>query len=699
MKVLSPPTFFQYGPLRRAFALLFALIIGFLTVVAVPASAQNPTGVTPSAAPSSEAASANNPESGSGGEAADPESGATMLVLDSSGSMNVQDAGAQTRLDAAKDATKKFVSELGGTIPLGLVTYGGTVDESPENQEAGCQDIHVVSGPKEDVGDSFTGPIDALQAKGYTPIGDSLKKAAEELGGQHGTIVLVSDGIDTCAPPPVCEVAKELHDQGVDLVINTIGFNVDEEARKELSCIADAAGGEYLDADDADSLAAMIKKAAGRAADIYQSDVEQIEGSEDISQPTQLPRWESGEDFIFRAQLEPPTNGGEDTHKDFHAESWSIPVKPGERYVASIYKTLDGAVVKPRSLDLSVFFGDGSEPPTGNHGGEQGSIECTVDQDEFHTSIRTDALPSASAFTREMGSEKCPSDELVLTAKRAMNYKAEEPLDVEILLHRIDPVSNMDELVSGLDSEVEGELHANFEGAEKIRAASWFGDAIELESGDTIETDIVRGEAQVFKVPMKEGQQLAAALKVGEMSDENALKYSSLNLEILNPARERAGDNDYMSALNEGQEVAAHSVIPTAFANRFGQSQANGQGAQANWLEGDYYILVTLDAGTGSEKEDEVFDGKRDTVKYALTTKVLGEPIQGPIYEPVKDQTEDPKSDGDKEMKDKTDQAASADEDKGFGLGILGYLLAAALGIIALAVVILVLILLRGRSN
>lgn len=688
MKAFSPPSSFPQGLSRGVFAILAALFIAFLSVASIPAFAQNPTGVTPSAEPSSEATSNVG--------AADSQSGATMLVLDSSGSMNAQDAGGQTRLDAAKDATKKFVSELGGTIPLGLVTYGGTVDEAPENQETGCQDIHLVSGPKEDVGDSFTGPIDALQAKGYTPIGDSLKKAAEELGGQHGTIVLVSDGIDTCAPPPVCEVAKDLHEQGIDLVINTIGFNVDEEARKELSCIADAAGGEYLDADDADSLAAMIKKAAGRAADIYQSDVEQIEGSEDISQPTPLPRWESGEDFIFRAQLEPPTNGGEDTHKDFHAESWSIPVKPGERYVATIYKTLDGAVVKPQSLGMSVFFGDGSEPPTGNHGGEQGSIECTADRDPFHTSIRTDALPSASAFTREMGSEKCPSDELVLTAMRAMTYKTGEPLDVEILLHRIDPVSNMDELVSGLNSEVEGELHANFEGAEKLRAASWFADAIELKSGDTIETDIVRGEAQVFKVPMKEGQQLAAALKVGEMSDENALKYSALNLEILNPARERAGDNDSMSALNEGQELAAHSVTPTAFANRFGQSQANGQEAQANWLEGDYYILVTLDAGTGSEKEDEASDSKRDTVKYALTTKVLGEPIQGPIYEPVKEKTEAPESDGDE---GNVDQAASADKDKGIGLGILGYLLAAALGIIALAVVILVVILLRGRSN
>ncbi len=696
MRAFAPFLPSRQSAVRTFFAVFAVALLALLSAIAVPAFAQNPTGVTRSEEPSS--ASAADSESAPSGDSAEAQSGATMLVLDSSGSMNVQDAGGQTRLDAAKDATKNFVSELGGTIPLGLVTYGGTVDEAPENQEAGCRDIHVVSGPKEDVGDSFTGPIDDLQAKGYTPIGDSLKKAAEELGGQHGTIVLVSDGIDTCAPPPVCEVAKELHEQGVDLVINTIGFNVDEEARKELSCIADAAGGEYLDAGDADSLAAMIKKAAGRAADIYKSDVEQIEGSEDISQPTQLPRWKSGEDFIFRAQLDAPPNGGEDSHKDFHAESWSIPVKPGERYVASIYKTLDGAVVRPRSLGMKVFFGDGAEPPTGNHGGEQGSIECTADQDQFHTSIRSDALPSASAFTREMGSEKCPDDEIVLTAMRAMTYKADEPLDVEILVRRIDPVTNIDDLVSGLDSEIEGELHANFEGAEKVRAASWFADATELQSGNTIETDIVRGEAQVFKVPVKEGQQLAAALKMGEMSDENALKYSALNLEILNPARERAGNNDSVSAVNEGQEIAAHSITPTAFANRFGQGRPNGQGAQANWLEGDYYVLVTLDGGTDSENEDEVLDGKRDTLKYALTTKVLGDPIQGPIYEPVKDKTEAPKSD-EEGAKDKTDQAASADEDKVLGLGTLGFLLAAALGIIALAVIILVVILLRGRSR
>ena len=679
--------------LLALFSVTVLFLLSALGTAGIPARAQNPTGVPGSDSPASESPSAPPSEDAAPVE---ENSGATMLVLDSSGSMNVQDAGGQTRLDAAKDATKSFVNELGSTIPLGLVTYGGTVDEAPENQEEGCRDIHVVSGPKKDVGDSFTGPIDALQAKGYTPIGDSLKKAAEELGGQHGTIVLVSDGIDTCAPPPVCEVAKELHEQGVDLVINTIGFNVDEEARKELSCIADAAGGEYLDAADADSLAAMIKKAAGRAADIYQSDVEQIEGSEDISQPTELPRWESGEDFIFRAELDAPPNGGEDSRTDFHAESWSIPVKPGEHYVATMYKTLEGAVGSPDSLKMKTFFGDGTEPPTGTHGGDEGSDECTADRDLASTGNISDALPSASAYTYEIGSENCQGD-LVLTAMRAGEYKVDEPIDVEIVLHRVDPVSNKDDLVSGLSSELDGELHANANGAEQMAPGNWFNNAAELRNDQTIETDIVQGEAHVYKVPIKEGQQLAAAIKAGEISDEQALQYSGLDVSILNPVREKAGKRESMIWPNEGDEGFASASVPTAFSNRYSSNAANSYG-NANWLEGDYYIVVTLDKGRESGESEDNPSDKRATMKYYLTSKVLGEPIQGPKYEPVSDKTEEPEpSDGNKT--EAKDQARGADNKSGKTLSGLLYALGAAGVILLIALIVLVAFLLRGRGR
>lgn len=70
-----------------------------------------------------------------------------MLVLDSSGSMVTPDAGGQSRSDAAKEATNQFIDELAGTLDLGLVTYGGNTGETPEDYEAGCQDITVVRGP------------------------------------------------------------------------------------------------------------------------------------------------------------------------------------------------------------------------------------------------------------------------------------------------------------------------------------------------------------------------------------------------------------------------------------------------------------------------------------------------------------------------------------------------------------------------
>ena len=57
----------------------------------------------------------------------------TMVVFDSSGSMITNDAGGQTRIDAAKDAARTFITEAGDDAPLGLVTYGGNTGEAPED--------------------------------------------------------------------------------------------------------------------------------------------------------------------------------------------------------------------------------------------------------------------------------------------------------------------------------------------------------------------------------------------------------------------------------------------------------------------------------------------------------------------------------------------------------------------------------------
>src|SRR5699024_3726989 len=100
--------------------------------------------------------------------------------------------------------------------------------------------------------------------------------------------ILVSDGIDTCAPPPPCEVAAELNDAGVDLTLHAIGFKVDAEARADLECIAEEGGGTYADAEDAEELAAEMERAAMRGMRGYETAGAEVEGGATPMQATEI---------------------------------------------------------------------------------------------------------------------------------------------------------------------------------------------------------------------------------------------------------------------------------------------------------------------------------------------------------------------------------------------------------------------------
>ena len=86
--------------------------------------------------------------------------------------------------------------------------------------------------------------IERVQARGWTPVGSSLRAAEQDLPASgERTVVLVSDGIDSCAPPDPCDVARELARRGTHLTVHTIGFQIDGQARAQLQCIAEATGG------------------------------------------------------------------------------------------------------------------------------------------------------------------------------------------------------------------------------------------------------------------------------------------------------------------------------------------------------------------------------------------------------------------------------------------------------------------------
>lgn len=183
-----------------------------------------------------------------------------ILILDASGSMWGR-VGDQTKIAAARQAVDSILSKWSPSDRLGLIAYG-------HRAKADCRDIEMVVpvGPFDPA--RIRGAVNALNPKGKTPIADSLRAAASSLNTAQGkgTVVLVSDGIETCVADP-CAVAAELKKAGVGLVTHVIGFDVaDPAAKAQLQCIARATGGVYLDARDASSL----ENALGRAVEAAQ---------------------------------------------------------------------------------------------------------------------------------------------------------------------------------------------------------------------------------------------------------------------------------------------------------------------------------------------------------------------------------------------------------------------------------------------
>ncbi|EQM33267.1 VWA domain-containing protein [Rhodococcus erythropolis] len=185
----------------------------------------------------------------------------SIIVLDASGSMKQDDAPGP-RIDAAKNAIHTLVSGLPDDTALGLIAYGTATGSSDAEKDEGCRDIKTVVplGPLDR--NAFAAGIDGLSASGYTPIMAALQQAAAALptDGER-TIILVSDGEDTCSTEPPCESTEAIpHDP--DLTIHTIGFKLDAAASGQLKCIADATGGMAIDAANAAQLTARLAVAS-----------------------------------------------------------------------------------------------------------------------------------------------------------------------------------------------------------------------------------------------------------------------------------------------------------------------------------------------------------------------------------------------------------------------------------------------------
>jgi hypothetical protein len=183
-----------------------------------------------------------------------------LFVLDASGSMAKRNNG-ETQIDTARKSLKSALTEIPADINVGLRVYAHRVPQN--NKEESCKDSELLIPISNDGRTRIPQAIDQISVKGYTPIAYSLLQSKNDFDitrESEKTIILLSDGEETCGGDPVATV-KQLLAEGFKVKIHSIGFMVDANTAAQLKAIAEATGGKYFDAKSSDELTKVFKEA------------------------------------------------------------------------------------------------------------------------------------------------------------------------------------------------------------------------------------------------------------------------------------------------------------------------------------------------------------------------------------------------------------------------------------------------------
>lgn len=194
-----------------------------------------------------------------------------MIVFDGSGSMaemgfnNID----EPRIFEARRAMAQAIPQIADLRRLGLVIYGPGGPDS-------CAGLDLRFAPLRNAAGRILSDINGLQPAGDTALTQAVALAAKTLraGAKPGTIVLVTDGKETCGGAP-CQLAAELVATSYDLTIHVIGFKVRgdrfswsqtsdyQQSVSVARCLAERTGGLYLGAETVDDLVSALRKTLG----------------------------------------------------------------------------------------------------------------------------------------------------------------------------------------------------------------------------------------------------------------------------------------------------------------------------------------------------------------------------------------------------------------------------------------------------
>ncbi|ASR35571.1 hypothetical protein BAY61_11815 [Prauserella marina] len=503
-----------------------------------------------------------------------------MVTLDASGSMAQAMPEGGTRMDSAKTALTGLVDGLDAEARLGLQVYGSQTGESPEEKAAGCEDIVTAEpvGPVDKQALSQT--IDGIEPSGYTPIGAALRAAADELPDEGPrAVVLISDGIDTCAPPDPCEVAEELDAEGVELSVHAVGFQVDDEARSQLTCLADATGGSYTDATDAGELEEQLPQVVNRAQRTYEAQGTPITGTEDFP----------GAPAITAGQYVDTIDAGQTKYY-----SLSVP----EGYTAHVAAT---AIIPGDESDAGVprLYTRLFDPARKN---------C---DETFDIAAMWQAhLTSTISWNAEENAGSCAAkDELYFSVER------EGPDDTKFWTYDMELMVTLEPPVDGDTGPAANSTFVPFEepsGPEQgVTGGGSFNDAVELPGSGVYTDEMALGEMATYKVELDWGESLAVQTNVDSRGIDDVI---TVDTSLRSSLRKRTSESATSELTLHDEQ---NSGDPVEMTRVLYNNREDGYPAVAGW----YYITLESDPGESNE-----------TMPVRLSVSKGGEAVEAPDY-------------------------------------------------------------------
>lgn len=191
-------------------------------------------------------------------EATMPKKKNVVVIFDASGSMNA-DLNGEKKIDIAKRSLNAYIDTLSPEVNLSLLAYGHVGSSNQADKAVSCSTVEekYYLGPVNAM--VAKDKVNALTAKGWTPITNALNKADALLAthqGEDNRILLVSDGEETCNGDPIA-VAKKIKSENGR--IDVIGFDVQGKAAESLKNISVQGGGGYISVKNGSDFSAVIK--------------------------------------------------------------------------------------------------------------------------------------------------------------------------------------------------------------------------------------------------------------------------------------------------------------------------------------------------------------------------------------------------------------------------------------------------------